>query len=149
MNVKLKRAIDTILVRSKRPTIIILQGDHGPGSMLDWKSAANTNMPERLSILSAYYFPDKQYDLLYDKITPVNTFRLIFHQYFGEAIGRFEDKSYFSVWNTPWDFIDVTDTVDSWRGTAGAIETGEAPTPYFYNETLEINPSCNSLSGDQ
>ena len=110
MNTKLERAIDTILARSTRPTIIILQGDHGPGSMLDWESTVNTNMTERLSILSAYYFPDANYDLLHEKITPVNTFRIIFRQYFGENIDLLEDNSYFSMWKTPYDFVNVTDT---------------------------------------
>ena len=109
MDTKLERAIDAILAKSTRPTIIILQGDHGPGSLLDWKNAANTNMTERLSILSSYYFPDANYDLLHEKITPVNTFRVIFRQYFGEKIDPLEDKSYFSIWKKPYDFVDVTD----------------------------------------
>ena len=60
-------------------------------------SATSTNVAERLSILSTYYFSDANYDLLYDKITPVNTFRIIFRQFFGQPYELHKDRSYFSL----------------------------------------------------
>ena len=65
-----------------------------------------------MSILNAYYFSDQKYDKLYPEITPVNTFRVIFDQYFGADLPLLEDKNYFSLWNTPYEFIEVTDKVN-------------------------------------
>jgi len=69
-----KAMIDYILSKSDKPPIIILQADHGPGSMLDWEDPNNTYIKERMAILNAYYLPDNGHKLLYDEITPVNTF---------------------------------------------------------------------------
>ena len=49
-----------------------------------------------MAILNAYYFPDQNYKNLYQRITPVNTFRLIRKQYFGQDIDLLPDRSYFS-----------------------------------------------------
>ena len=57
------------------------------------------------------YGKDKTKELLYPGISPVNNFRLILKGYFNEDISLLEDKSYFSKWSTPYDFIDVTSRV--------------------------------------
>jgi len=102
-------AVDSILARSARPPVIILQSDHGPGSQLNWDSIDSTNVKERLSILNAYYLPEGGDALLYDGITPVNTFRLIFNRYLGTDYQLLDDRSYFSTWPQPFNFYDVTD----------------------------------------
>ncbi|MEA1926361.1 MAG: hypothetical protein U9M90_03955 [Patescibacteria group bacterium] len=107
------KTIDSILSKSSTPPIIILQADHGPGSMLDWEDPDKTNMHERMSILNAYYLPDKGKKMLYDSITPVNTFRVVFNTLFDADLELLEDKNYFSRWNHPYDFIDVTKKVNS------------------------------------
>ncbi len=107
LNKEVISTIDTIMSKSKTPPIVILQGDHGPGSMLEWENSEKTNMKERMSILNAYYLPDGGDKLLYDSITPVNTFRIIFNYYFGTDYEILEDKSYFSTWSHPYDFIEV------------------------------------------
>jgi len=117
MNSKLRGTIEAILANSSRPAIIIFQGDHGPNSMLDWDSVYNTNMHEKLTTTIAYYFPDQQYDLLYDEITPVNSYRVIFNQYFGESNRMLEERSYFSASRTPFYFVDVTERAESLEGT--------------------------------
>jgi hypothetical protein len=106
LNRKLQEAVAAILARSTTPPIIILQGDHGPGSMLHWSDPAQTNMAERFSILNAYYLPGDGKSALYDTITPVNTFRIIFNEYFGAKWERLEDKSFFATWNRPYEFIE-------------------------------------------
>ncbi len=68
-----------------------------------------SNLEERMSILNAYYFPDQDYSKFYPDISPVNTFRVILDQYFGTDLGLLEDRSYFSLMETPYDFIDVTE----------------------------------------
>ena len=111
-NRKLQSTLADILSQSKEPPIIILQADHGPGSMLDWEDPYSTDLRERLSILNAYYLPDEGSADLYDDITPVNTFRVILDRYFGTDYGLLPDKSYFSTWSRPYAFIDVTEELD-------------------------------------
>lgn len=113
LNSLLKETIDEIFSADDRPKIIIIQADHGPGSMLDWYSIQNSDFTERTSIFNAYYFPDQNYSNLYPDITPVNTFRIILDQYFGLELETLEDKSYFSIMTAPYDFLDVTGEVKS------------------------------------
>jgi len=68
---------------------------------------------ERFSILNAYYLPNGGHDLLYDSITPVNTFRVIFNHYFGKDYGLLKDRSfyrniYFNRDNSP--YVEVTES---------------------------------------
>ena len=108
---KLQPVIDAILLNSPQEPIIILQADHGPGSMLYWTDMNKTDFKERMSILNVYYFPDNDYKNLYDSISPVNTFRVIFNQYFGTDYKLLEDKSYFASWHKPYKLFNVTDKV--------------------------------------
>jgi hypothetical protein len=101
--------VDAILTRSKTPPIIIIQGDHGPGAYLHWGSLDQTLPAERFSILNAYYFPDQNYEALYPAITPVNSFRVLLNQFFGSDYALLPDRHYYSRWNFPFDFIEVTD----------------------------------------
>ncbi len=45
---RVEQLVDTILAQSTTPPVIILQADHGPGSMLAWEDPASTDMQERL-----------------------------------------------------------------------------------------------------
>lgn len=109
INTKVTATVDAILSRSDRPVVIVLQGDHGPGSMLDWESAERSNLKERFSILNAYYLPGDREAGLYDQISPVNTFRLIFNFYLGAEYARLEDESYFSTVGRQYSLQSVTD----------------------------------------
>lgn len=112
-NSKLESLIDKILSYSKN-SIIVLQADEGPAPIKynlseNWAKSDSRALEEKFGILNAYYFPDKKYDLLYQSITPVNTFRLIFDQYFGTDYGFLEDRVY--VWENPdkpYKFHDIT-----------------------------------------
>jgi hypothetical protein len=101
--------IDAILAQSTTPPIIIIQGDHGPGAHLHWGSLENTLPAERFGILNAYYFPDQDYALLYPSISPVNSFRVLFNQFFNADYALLPDRHYYSSWSFPFDFIEVTD----------------------------------------
>lgn len=115
VNKKVEILVDQIISESKVPPIIILQADHGSAStFLDsgvWDRPNETNLRERLSIFNAYYLPSDGDDLLYDSITPVNTFRLIINFYFDIQYELLDDQSYYSTYNRPYEFINVTDTV--------------------------------------
>lgn len=110
INKRLQSAIEEILSQSPEPPIIILQADHGPNSGI-YVSEPNRYFPERMSIFNAYYFPDQNYETLYEDITPVNTFRIVLNGYFGADYDLLEDRSYFSTWERPYSFTDVTDKV--------------------------------------
>lgn len=76
---RIQEIIPQIIANSKTPPIIVLEGDHGPGT-----SVLN---------LDAYYFPG-QTQLLYDTITPVNTFRVLFNTYFNGTYELLPDRSF-------------------------------------------------------
>jgi len=86
LNKNMLQAVDTILADSETPPIIIIQGDHGP-----WLQPND----KHLQILNAIYFPDHK-DKLYSKLSPVNTFRLVFDTYFGGKYDILDDVSYYS-----------------------------------------------------
>ncbi len=88
LNGRVEAAVKSILANSKTPPVIVLQGDHGI-------LARVTSQNSRLTILNAYYLPGEAGERLYDTITPVNTFRLIFDAYFGGRLGLLEDRSYY------------------------------------------------------
>lgn len=113
INTLLLETIDQILDESANPPIIILQGDHGPGLHLKWGDSEQECIQERMSIMNAYYFPDQDYEALYDAISPVNSYRVVLKQYLGMDIEKIPDKSYFATWPRPYDFIDVTSKKDT------------------------------------
>jgi len=98
--------IDEILAVSLNPPIIILQGDHGPGSLLN-HSDSEAAYRERMPILNAYFLPGESHELLYPSITPVNSFKVVFNQYFNADYALSEDRSFFSPIGRPYDFQPV------------------------------------------
>lgn len=83
--------IDAILAKSSVPPIIVLQGDHAPQLL--------TEGYNKHKILNAYYLPDGNVDWLYPTITPVNTFRVILDEYFGEELPLLPDNIYVKLLN--------------------------------------------------
>jgi hypothetical protein len=105
---QIEPTIDRILARSPEPPIIILQSDHGSGLRHHLDDLENTDIHERMSILNCYYFPDRNYDGLNDRITPVNSFRVVLNQFFGATLPLLEERNYFSLYSDPLVYIDVT-----------------------------------------
>lgn len=112
INKKTTELVNNILSNSNYEPIIIIQSDHGPGSMLDWESKENTNLYERMSIFNAYLVPENTKTQLYDSITPVNSFRIIFNSVFMENFELLEDKNYFATWDKPFQLDDITDNLN-------------------------------------
>jgi hypothetical protein len=98
--------IDSLLSRPGPPPAIVIHGDHGPGLGLNWESAEKTDMAERTGIFAAYYFPNAGTQP-YATITPLNGARLLANNYLGTALPRLEDRTYFSIWSQPYDFIEI------------------------------------------
>jgi hypothetical protein len=100
LNKQLELVLTEILARSATPPVIILQGDHG--SVIE--------SPERrMAILNAYYLPDGGEELLYESISPVNTFRLVLSHYFGDRSTFLEDRALYSRYERPYDYQLVPD----------------------------------------
>ncbi len=95
LNHRMIAILDRILEDSATPPIIILQADHGH----DLASA-----DDRMAILNAYYLPGDGKSLLYPTITPVNSFRVILDRYFGGKFELLKDRSFFSYYQTPFEF---------------------------------------------
>lgn len=112
-DLKILEAVKRILARSKTPPIIIIQGDHGPVSLTGEDEVEGSNMKEQHAILNAYYFPSEQYGLLYPSVTPVNSFRILFDTFFNGDYELLPELNYFVPHARPYDFIDVTDRVQT------------------------------------
>ncbi len=91
---RISHLVKGIIENSAIPPVIIIQGDHGPSHFDD---------TTRMGILNAYYFPDAN-PALYPQITPVNSFRLLFHTYFGEDLNLLEDVSYYSEYPEAYQY---------------------------------------------
>lgn len=107
INDRMKDLISALLSRSQRPMVLILQGDHGPGMQLNYQSADDTNLEERLGIFSAIYTSDGKAAELGFGLSPVNTFRVLFNRYFHTDFPLLPDRSYYSTLDNPLDFVEV------------------------------------------
>ncbi len=101
INQRILEVVDLILKTSPKPPIIVIQGDHGP--------APFEVIARRMKNLNVYYFPDNT-DGLYPTITPVNTFRVILDKYFGQNYPMLEDRSFYSAYDVPYNYVEVPNT---------------------------------------
>jgi hypothetical protein len=114
-NQMLEKVIDALLANTSKPPVIIIQGDHGPGSLLNWHSPRRTCLWERTGILNAYYLPKEGLGRLYPEITPVNSFRVVLNTYFGTNLQMLPNHTYFTSHLLDRQEIDITETRDSKR----------------------------------
>lgn len=75
-------------LKKENHNIIIIQGDHG------FREYDFSRDPRHLQFeaLNAIYFPDGNYRVLYDSISPVNTYRVILSQYFLQDLPLLKDE---------------------------------------------------------
>ena len=107
VNKEIVKVVEKILDENEK-SIIIIQSDHGSGFDVDWKNPDESMVLQRLSILNAYYVPEISENQFYENITPVNSFRIIFNDYFNGSYKILEDRNYWNTGDAPWDFHDVT-----------------------------------------
>ena len=110
VNKEIVKVIEKILDEDEK-SIIIIQSDHGSGFDVDWKNPDESMVLQRLSILNAYYVPEISENQFYENITPVNSFRIIFNDYFNGNYKILEDRNYWNNGDAPWDFHDVTEII--------------------------------------
>jgi len=111
VNKEMVKIVEKILDEDEK-SIIIIQSDHGSGFDIDWKNPDESMILQRLSILNAYYVPEISENQFYENITPVNSFRIIFNDYFDGNYKILEDRNYWNNGFTPFDFHDVTEIID-------------------------------------
>jgi hypothetical protein len=86
--------------------IIILAADEGPfpppfadsEETFDWLRASPEQVQQKYGILNAFHLPDVDPDRLgfHDRMSPVNSFRLVFSAYFGSDLPLLPDKTFLS-----------------------------------------------------
>jgi len=116
INGKIEKLVDEILSKSKTPPVIILQGDHGTRDYDLWYHCKGVTsdqcMQDTFGILNAYYLPNADETLLYEAISPVNSFRVVFNSYFATEYEMLPDECYYSnPFVYPYDFVNVTSEV--------------------------------------
>jgi hypothetical protein len=113
-NSQIHGIVDDLLSRpeAERP-IVIIEGDEGPLACrnTDCPSTSPDYLRLRLGNLIAMYLPGVDVQVP-DTFTSVNTFRLVFREYFGADLPPLPDRSF--TWpddDHVYDFRDVTDLV--------------------------------------
>jgi hypothetical protein len=113
----MKTIVTQIQSQSKTPPIIIIQSDEGPFPMISeidskqsWSKATDEALQEKFPIINAYYFPHSSASAqLYPSISPVNSFRVLFNNYFGTSYQLLPDIHYvFKDQNHYYQFIDIS-----------------------------------------
>lgn len=112
LNERVLEALDRILANSDPNTlpIIIIQGDHGSASCYDSTGQDPTYVRERMGILNAYLVPADLKPHLYDTISPVNSFRIIFNHFFKTDLQPLPDEARFSNYGSPFKYFTVDET---------------------------------------
>jgi hypothetical protein len=109
-NRKLAIVVDSILARSRRPAVILLQADHGHGRIGHLPPFEKLNayqLRERMSVFAAYRLPGLPAGTVRDSVTPVNALRLMLRHYFGAALPPLEDASYWGLEDKPFDLVRI------------------------------------------
>ena len=110
-NKEIIKIVENILTENKE-SIIILQSDTGSGFDINWNNPDELMILQRLSILNAYHIPDIERNQIKENITPVNSFRIIFNNYFNGEYEILEDRNYWNNLDKPFNFDDVTEIVE-------------------------------------
>lgn len=109
-NRKVAALVDSILARSTRPSVILLQSDHGHGRLGPYpplEMVSSYQLRERMSVFSAYLLPGLPSGAIADSVTPVNAIRLVLRNYFGADLPPLENVSYWAAKDRPLDMVRI------------------------------------------
>lgn len=140
-NSRIRELVEPLLAlpEAERP-IIVIQADEGPyppryfDPELDWAEASVAELEMKFGILNAMYLPGSEAaggsaageSPVHPTISPVNTFRLIFSEYFGADLPLLPDRTYISRNKAyPYALTDITDTLPTLHG--GSLPEGGVP----------------------
>jgi hypothetical protein len=104
---RLARTVDAIAADTSRERVIIVQGDHGPGSGLVWERPRLTDHDERFGIFNAWSVPPDCAVAPYEGMTAVNTFPVLFNGLFGARLPLLPDRHWFARMSQPFLFFPV------------------------------------------
>ena len=129
---ELRKLIEGLLAGpDETDPIIIVTADHGPvpegirhvGPNIDWTAATDAHLDQVFSIFSAYHLPGVDDACLYDGMSSVNSFRLVFDLYFDAGLPLLPDRSHIHRDRShPYDLTDVTDRLPE-SGAGSDTET--------------------------
>jgi hypothetical protein len=101
-NVLLLQLVDRLLAGpAAEDPIVILQSDEGPHPLpyeydrfWNWFGATDEQLLEKFRLLNAYHLPGVEAEGLSPTISPVNSFRVVLDEYFGQDLGLLPDRSF-------------------------------------------------------
>jgi hypothetical protein len=143
-NTRLRAMVDDLLSGPHdEDPIIIIQSDEGPHPFrlqrnedaYDWFEARKSELREKLLILNAYYLPGVPHHDLYETISPVNSFRLVFNLYFDAHIPLLPDRSF--VYQDRAHLFHFREVYDEALGIDRAT----------HNAEITCSPSCLRIGG--
>ncbi len=108
IDTQILKVIREIIDQSSTPPVIVLMGDHGPGSLDQWDNPSDEFIAETHRILHAVKLSRQEQFTTLDHITSVNTFRFLFNHLFQAGLDTLEDEIYHSRYESPYKFTDVT-----------------------------------------
>ena len=111
MNRRIEALVDSLIAISEVQPVIVLRGDHGPGTYFHHSRLEYSYLEDRMSILYAIRIPGRRSDALYGSMTPVNTFPVIFNELFGGDFDLLDDRNYYVAREHPYRFVDITDRI--------------------------------------
>lgn len=122
-NAEIEKMVTELQSRPGQQPVIVIQADEGPypknfyeqhkdgnDHKYPWPKASPNDLQEKFGVLSAYYLPGEPKQQPHQGITGVNTFRLIFNNYFGTNLPLLADRSYVYESNDRYyNYVDITD----------------------------------------
>ena len=117
--------IDGLIARDPE-AVIVLQSDEGPWperyagdeitdfggdvTSVDWRTVPPDELREKIAILAAMRLPGRPSAVIADDFSPVNTFRIILREYFGQPLPDLEPRTWvFENDASLWRYRDVGD----------------------------------------
>jgi hypothetical protein len=127
-NREILKFLDATMKRPGPKPIIILQSDEGPWPQrfagdeitrlgtdvtpADWLTATPSELVEKMAILNALYFPDRDMSAIAETATPVNSFRMVLREYFKVPLELLPDREViFESAERLYRFHDVTESL--------------------------------------
>jgi hypothetical protein len=139
LNQRILQMVEQIKSASQVPPVIVIAADEGPyprqfaevapeaGGDYKWEQADASVIRHKAGIFQAAFLPEASAEVTARLTTPVNTFRLIFNQYFDAGLPYLPDCSFISDNDAPYRFIDLTPALASTPDPACAQMRGPTP----------------------